>query len=66
MFFCNFFIHNGRVIDFDFSRLMPKNLKSTKMIDYRPIEIDDQKYKKVQKDTKSSRLMLFVKPNFLS
>ena len=45
---------------------MPKNLKSTKMIDYRPIEIDDQKYKKVQKDTKSSRLMLFVQPNFLS
>lgn len=45
---------------------MPKNLKSTKMIDYRPIEIDDQKYKKVQKDTKSSRLMLFVQPIFLS
>ena len=36
------------------------------MIDYRPIEIDDQKYKKVQKETKSPRLMLFVKPNFLS
>ena len=36
------------------------------MIDYRPIEIDDQKYKKVQKETKSSRLMLFVKPYFLS
>ena len=31
---------------------MPKDLKSTKMIDYRPIEIDDQKYKKSTKGYK--------------